>query len=193
MDDAQHATDGTPRPEPSALEKSLVDHHARIFGYLVVLGADHAQAEEVIQEVAVSAAAARATVPDSALAWLLTTAQRRFVDLLRRTQVHRRHEQPVAELANAVEAALAETDDDEESSDSTFEITALRRCLGRLAPRAREIIELRYWQGLPSSDIAARIGWSDATVRVTLSKARRLLETCVREVVKLTSEPRDAR
>ena len=171
---AQPMDDDTPR---TPLAQALVEHLDRLHGYLLVLGADKGQAEEVIQELALSVADAGDEQPDNALAWLLVAARRRFVDLLRRGTVRRQRELPVDGLLLAVEEALAE-EPEEDAMDDT-DVDALRRCLGRLAPRARELIDLRYWGNLPSADIAKRLGWGDAAVRVALSKARRALETCM--------------
>ncbi len=167
-------------PLPSALEQGVIDHQERIIGYLVVLGANREQTEEVIQELAVSAAGARGIQPASVIAWLLSTARCRFIDLLRRSSVRHRRELPVAELDAALADVLTEPSEDDDDDPTRENLSALNRCLARLAPRARELIRLRYWDDLPSSDIAARLGWTDAAVRVGLSKARRALDTCLR-------------
>jgi RNA polymerase sigma-70 factor (ECF subfamily) len=168
------------RPAPSPLEQGLIEHRERIVGYLLVLGAGQAQAEEAIQELAVDLARARDERPDSVIAWLLTAARRTFIDLLRRNAVRHRRELPIGELTEAIEAALGESDDEDGGASDEAEVEALRRCLKRLAPRARRLVELRYWDGLPSAEIAERLAWSDASVRVALHKARRALEACVR-------------
>ncbi len=170
--------DGSSRP----LSWSLLKHRERVSSYLFALGARQSEVEEVIQEVAL-AAATSGNSPDVPLAWLLTVARRRFIDLLRSSQLRRRREQPIDELSEAVAEALAETETELERGPEA-EITALRACLARLAPRARELIELRYWHELESAEIARRMAWSEPAVRVALSKARRAIEECIRRALR---------
>jgi RNA polymerase sigma factor (sigma-70 family) len=174
-------------PPSSQLSQALVTHLGRIQGHLLVLGADRTQAEEVIQELAVSAASAAGDgeVITEPLAWLLTAARRRFIDLLRRSTVRRQRELPVEGLSLAIEDALAEHPEEEDSM-AELEVATLRRCLARLAPKARELINLRYWSNLSPLAIAERLEWGDASVRVALSKARRTLEECMRRALPAT-------
>lgn len=165
-------------PLPNLLSLALTEHLGRLRGYLLVLGADQMQVDEVIQELALSAADA-AEVPDNPLAWLLVAARRRFVDLLRRRTVRQGRELPIDGLMLAIEETLSE-EDDKDDEMAIGDLDALRRCLRRLAPRARELIDLRYWSNLSPADIATRLGWGSAAVRVALSKARRTLEDCMR-------------
>jgi RNA polymerase sigma-70 factor (ECF subfamily) len=58
---------------------------------------------------------------------------------------------------------------------------ALEQCLKRLAPRAREILELRYSdEHLPPPEIASRLSWTVGAVHVALSRARKFLQECTR-------------
>ena len=43
--------------------------------------------------------------------------------------------------------------------------------LGRLKPRAKVAVVLRYYEGLPDADIAALLGCREATVRTTIHRA----------------------
>lgn len=166
--------------QPS-LASLVAAHSDRIAGYLYAIGAEPAQVEEVVQEVALAAAASQDR-PDEPLAWLLAVARRRFIDLLRRSRSRSRREQPIGALADAVVEAMAEPDAGLDAGGEA-EVAALRRCLARLAPRARGLLDLRYWQGLGTEAIAMAIGWREPAVRVALSKARRAVEACVRRAL----------
>jgi RNA polymerase sigma-70 factor (ECF subfamily) len=58
-------------------------------------------------------------------------------------------------------------------------LSALRECLRGLAPRARELVWLRYHGELGSLEIATKLTWKEPAVRVALSKARTFLRECV--------------
>ena len=56
---------------------------------------------------------------------------------------------------------------------------ALARCLEHLAPKAREIMQLRYQHEHGPSEIAVMLGRSVNSIGVALSKARMVMRECV--------------
>jgi RNA polymerase sigma-70 factor (ECF subfamily) len=56
---------------------------------------------------------------------------------------------------------------------------ALKDCLGKLAPRAADLIRRRYHLGEMPEDIAPAVGWTPNSVRVALTRARQTLRECV--------------
>jgi RNA polymerase sigma-70 factor (ECF subfamily) len=56
---------------------------------------------------------------------------------------------------------------------------ALEDCVGKLLPKQRQLIELRYQQDLSSAAIAERVGSTAEAVRVLLFRVRGLLKDCV--------------
>jgi len=56
---------------------------------------------------------------------------------------------------------------------------ALRRCLKRLPSHARELVDLRYAEGLPVRTVAERTGRTLGAVHVFLSRVRVTLGECV--------------
>jgi RNA polymerase sigma-70 factor (ECF subfamily) len=67
------------------------------------------------------------------------------------------------------------------------QISANRSCLDRLAPRAKQIVWLRYPGGLSCDEVGRQVGWGAAAVRVALAKARTALRTCVQFQLKRTA------
>ncbi len=57
---------------------------------------------------------------------------------------------------------------------------ALRECLDRLPDRTKEVLNLRYDQGLSGAGIAVRLSSSEDAVHQTLSRARVSLADCIR-------------
>ncbi len=106
---------------------------------------------------------------DAERAWLYGVAFR-VVSNYRRSARRRRR------LNERVERLRAPTP--EEPDGQVLRREADRRviaALGRLAPLDREVLLLRLWEELPSAQIAAALGISDAAVRKRTSRARRRL------------------
>ena len=58
-------------------------------------------------------------------------------------------------------------------------VSALRGCMKDLAPKAHELINLRYHAGLMPEQIAGEIDWTANAVRVALTRARDALRDCL--------------
>lgn len=65
----------------------------------------------------------------------------------------------------------------EESLTAEARLDELEAALERLPERERDIIILRFYSGLPSQEIARRMGLSDSNVRYLQSRALRKLRT----------------
>ena len=68
---------------------------------------------------------------------------------------------------------------EEADEDTTLHETALRLCVAELPPRSREILTLRYQQGLPCDRIAGRTGCSLKAIHQILCRLRQALHTCI--------------
>jgi DNA-directed RNA polymerase specialized sigma24 family protein len=58
-------------------------------------------------------------------------------------------------------------------------LEALRRCLGRIGGPARELLQMRYRDGLTVAVIAQKLVRSTDAVYQTLSRTHRALRTCI--------------
>lgn len=66
----------------------------------------------------------------------------------------------------------------ESSIDATRALADLDRALeAEVAPRHREIFQRRYRDGLATQEIASEIGRSNQSVKISLFRTRRVLET----------------
>ncbi len=83
--------------------------------------------------------------------------------------------------AALVDRALEEThgpmDDDLEAAGR--KLKALQRCVDRLDPAQRELIDLRYRREIPLADLARRMGRSAAALAMALMRIRAALEKCM--------------
>jgi RNA polymerase sigma-70 factor, ECF subfamily len=175
----------TPQPNQQAVEevqRLFLRHGSVLRGFILGLLPDHNRAEDVFQEVflTVSRKAAEFTPGSNFLAWARSVARLKVLEACRaaRTGPH-----PLD--SEALEALI---DSAEELDDSwAARREALAKCLEQLAPRAREILELRYSdEFLPPPQIAARLSWTVGAVHVALSRARKFLQECTRRRMAIT-------
>lgn len=161
--------------EPAAIT-ALYDLHARL---LLGIGArilrDVREAEDVLHDVFVEVwQKARDYDPGrgSVQAWLCLRMRSRALDRLRSV----RRVRPVgSEAALGAEHRIMNHDQLSEAPDRRAAVEAL----GHLPAEQREVLNLAYFQGLSSSEIAALLGVPVGTVKsrtaAALSKLRKLL------------------
>ncbi len=156
----------------------------RIARYCRGMLGDEALAEDAWQETFVQAYRDLATFQGRASlrAWLSGIAWHRCMDAARKRQRERRRLQP-----------LAEPDDDERPPevsephdlDRPLESARVREafliCLGRLAPRARSTLTLRFELELSIKEIVAITGEQAATLSMRVSRALPQLRVCLQE------------
>jgi RNA polymerase sigma-70 factor (ECF subfamily) len=168
-----------PQIGPSPLAAELVRHRAPLLAFLCALTRDRDTAEELAQEVGVCVLdlSARGVRPAAFAPWLRGIARHRAADWYRRRARDGAALARFERLADAVEQAFEETWIEAEEVEA--QVDALRGCVERLAPRARQLIDARYQDGQPNEEIARRFGWKAAAVKVALAKARRALLDCL--------------
>jgi RNA polymerase sigma-70 factor (ECF subfamily) len=73
------------------------------------------------------------------------------------------------------------------TADGADRADALRECVARLPERSRQLLAMRYEQGLPCDEIARACGASVDSVYQNLSRLRGRLEECIRRRLGLAS------
>jgi RNA polymerase sigma-70 factor (ECF subfamily) len=145
-----------------------------VFGLVLRVLRDPAQAEEVTQEVMLEiwrTASRFEPSRGSAQAWVATIAHRRAVDRVRSAEAAaRRDDQAVPEagyesVAEAVEAKL--------------ERERVRRCLGSLTALQRESIVLAYYGGYTYREVSELLGLALATVKTRMRDGLIRLRDCL--------------
>lgn len=167
------------------VQRLFLRHGGVLRGFILGLLPDANRAEDVFQELflTVTRKAADFRPGSNFLAWARSIARLKVLEHVRAAQGGPRLLGPEAldALAAAAEEAEAAWDDRRE---------ALARCLEQLAPRARQILELRYSDDfLPPPAIAARLSWTVGAVHVALSRARKFLQECTRRRLSLGGGP----
>ncbi|MCL3861776.1 RNA polymerase subunit sigma-24 [Actinotalea sp. K2] len=159
-----------------ALGRAWREHWARLVGLVLGQYARPDLAEDAVAEA--FAAAARTWpvdgVPANPPAWLLTTARRRVVDVLRAEAVHRRKQPLMAVDARTRAEAASALDPGEHISDDALRLL-FTCCHPALAPEARVALTLRFVMGLEVPDIARLLLVQDATLAARLTRAKKRL------------------
>jgi DNA-directed RNA polymerase specialized sigma24 family protein len=76
-----------------------------------------------------------------------------------------------------VDTGLAESMPASPPSDEPLRVDAALSALEQVEPRLAKVVEMRYFAGLSTVEIAALLGVTDRTVRRDWDKARLLLRT----------------
>ncbi|MBI1368522.1 MAG: sigma-70 family RNA polymerase sigma factor [Planctomycetes bacterium] len=155
------------------VQQLFVRHTRAIRGFVLCLAPGPGDADDIMQEVflVLTRKADQFQAGTDFVAWVCSIARFEALNHLRRV---RRNPvtfspQTAALLADAY-TAPAELDD---------WVEAIRRCMERLSPSARQAIHSRYGDGRKPADIASAMGIKPETVYVTLSKARAALRSCM--------------
>ena len=172
------------RPDPSlrsdehdahtlSVQQLFVAHQGRLQAFVLSLHPALAEAEDILQEtfLVVSQKAETFAPGTNFRAWACTIARFKVLEFRRRQAVQ------AARLSDAAIDSLCAAMPEEKFFDERLSV--LRDCLKRLAPRARELIWLRYQGASEPGEIARRVGWTAPAVRVALSRARAVLRECV--------------
>jgi RNA polymerase sigma-70 factor (ECF subfamily) len=161
-----------PAPRLADLEALYDAHHRQAIGLAYRILGDLGDAEEVVQEVFLSAwrtqhqyDASRGTTH----AWILAMVRNRSIDVLRA-----RRRRPVQPLAEGVD--LPDTQDVTAQAASNVDAAAARSALNTLPPEQKQVIELAYFGGLSHTEIAtqlaAPIGTVKGRIRLGLDRLR---------------------
>ena len=107
------------------------------------------------------------------LTWVLTICRSRALDYLRRKDIA----EPVAEIETLRSAELADDEDPLDILGATERASAVHRALEQLKPKERQLISLAFFRGLTHQEIAEACRMPIGTVKTTMHKAFRQLQS----------------
>ena len=166
-----------------AFEELYSRYQTRIGTYILGMVGDHGRAEDIAQEVFMSALRRLRDTerPIAFKPWIYEIAKNACVDEFRRTQ--RTREVPLAPEAESPKAALHSLATPDSAIESKQRLDDLRGAFRGLSETHHRIIVLRELEGLSYSEIGERMGMSRPMVESTLFRARRRLSQEYDELV----------
>jgi RNA polymerase sigma-70 factor, ECF subfamily len=170
--------------DPLMFSELLRDGRSRVFGYLLALVQNLADAEDLYQQTALLLwEKFDQYKPGTEFgSWATTVAHYTALNFLR-TQSRRR-----ALFSEAAMQRLATVQSELKSSDDTVRSAALAQCVASLPEGERRLVRLRYEGDRSVEDIAAQERRTVGAVYTALSRIRKSLLACVeRRVAKEAS------
>jgi RNA polymerase sigma-70 factor (ECF subfamily) len=156
-------------------ERILRTTHSQIRAYIAGMGVAPDEVDDIAQEVYIALYRGMRTISDevSPIAWLKGTARNLCLNHFRKEKRYREHFRQIAEIMQRTRVKL----EDVAGDDSARE--ALESCLERLSPKHRELVGMRYEQGMTAESIAREKKSPGETIRTALHRIRNFLRDCI--------------
>jgi len=153
----------------------LMRDKARLSGYLYAIVRESALAEDLFQEIVIVAMKKHEQIldPDHLKLWARRAARFEALKALRE-----RRRDPAA-LDDALLDLLEPVWEEAEPTGVALQTDRLRHCMDRLSPKAREMLELKYYRSLDGAAIAGALKVKLHSVYVSLSRIHRALSDCL--------------
>jgi RNA polymerase sigma-70 factor (ECF subfamily) len=160
--------------DAAAISRLVLKHRHEVLAYLYSALPDYHAVEDLFQEVCLVAVQKAAEFQDGSnfAAWARTIARNKLREQLRKRTGVLVDDAFFDGLDRAFEEARAALDPDPRKE-------ALRLCLSELQDGAKQILSLRYDEGLDPVAIAGRMGRSRVAVNSLLQRIREILKECV--------------
>lgn len=167
----------SPHVDPNlseALAAQWVRSQPVLTAYVSSMVGDLSIAEDIVQEVAIAATRQYSAEQDARpfMPWVFGIARNQIALHLRKK--YRREVIFDTDIVDQVQDAFLRA-----APHVTDRRSALAECLKRLSPKARQMVELRYIQGVKPRQIAEQVGTTPNTVSVALSRIRKTLGNCI--------------
>ena len=138
----------------------------RVFGLIRRLLVDHAQSEEVTQEVFLEIwqnASRYERSKGGASTWILTMAHRRAVDRIRSSQAGRDRDVKIG-----IRDFVSDYDNVADTVETTIEHERVKEAMSQLTELQRQAVCLAYYGGYSHSEVAAMLSVPIGTVKTRL-------------------------
>jgi RNA polymerase sigma-70 factor (ECF subfamily) len=158
--------------DPFGFEAILRETQGVIRAYIAGMGVPLDTIDDIAQEVYLEFYKGRDRRPGDVepIRWLKGIARNLCLNYFRKNK--RKAEQHLEAVAVLLERLSCPI-------DNVREPEVLDGCLEKLPSRSRELIALRYEEGMESAAIGRRLGLSPEAVRITLLRIRNVLRDCL--------------
>ena len=165
-----------PRLDQATALRLLLVNRAMLLGYINIITGDPTLTEDVFQEVSIVVMDKYGMVKDvdGFRPWARTIARYQALNA-----VNKRKSNPVVLSGKTIDLVDQAWEDCDREDPRVSTVAALERCVDKLTPRARELIQLRYYQDISGQDIAEKLSKPLNTVYVAISRIHRTLAECV--------------
>lgn len=150
---------------------------ARVFGVILRMVRDRAEAEDLLQDVFVSVwrrASAFDPARGSAMTWLITLARNRTIDRLRE------HRETALDEPDAL-AIPSEDPTPAALAEASQERQRLEECMRRLEPQQRGVVREAFFSGASYSELAGRLSVPLGTMKSWIRRSLMQLKVCLEQ------------
>lgn len=169
-------TETLPLPmPPEQIARILVRDRDRLIAPIWAVVRDFDLAEDLYQDICADAVEKRDTIDDEPhlINWVRRAGRFRAIDALRR-----RDSNPLV-FDNDVLALIDDEWESPDTDDARRTGQALRHCMDKLTPNAKQLIHLRYAENIKGNALAKRVGKKPNAVFVALSRIHKTLGQCI--------------
>lgn len=173
-----------PEMDQERVARLVLRQRMELTAYIQSIVRDIHQAEDVFQEVCVKAIKHFADFTDEThlAKWVRRVARNHSIDLLRRSS------NQLLLLDESVLELIEQEWPEQESTETVDKLEALRKCMGKLTPYSRQVLKLRYMEGLAGTEVADTMNRKVDTIYKALARLHMGLRDCVQRQMSKTQE-----
>ncbi len=174
-------------PDPEQFTRVITEHHSSLRHYIGGFGVNPAWVDDIAQDtfLVVYRKWDEFQAVENPGAWLRGIAKNLILN--ETAKLSRRQRLLSHKLTELLVEAEGDDAADDDPSGHADKLDALRACLGSLTPKARSVIDARYFGNRNSFEIGLELAMKPAAVRKLLFYARQSLGNCLREKTTPTS------